>query len=80
MSGHALIPERTARELKAFAVFFGIDIELNRHIFRHAAQADSRAFETVMHALVEAIEQDIRHGTTQRIREDMRNGKTRTAP
>ena len=71
MSGHALISERTGCDLAAVAEFFGIDMAWNRHIFRHAALVDGRAFEVVVRALAEAIEQDLRRGVTARIRENI---------
>lgn len=77
MSGPALIPERTATDLKAVAEFFGIDLEWNRHIFRYAAQADGRAFEAVIRALAQAIEQDSRRGVTARIRESIAKEKAK---
>lgn len=75
MSGPAVIPERTGRELAVVAEFFGIDMEWNRHIFRHAAQVDGRAFEVVVRALAQAIDQDSRRGITGRIRESVAKEK-----
>lgn len=77
MSGSALVSERTATELNAVADFFGIDMEWNRHIFRHAAQADGRAFEVVIRALAQAIEQDNRRGITARIRQNIAKEKAK---
>ena len=64
-----MVSAQTAAELERVSKFFGIDLELNRHIFRHAATADGRAFELVVRALAQAVEQDIRFGVTNRIRE-----------
>ena len=69
MSAPALISEHTSKELAAVVDFFGIDMEWNRHIFRHAAQVDGRAFEVVIRAMAQAVEQDCRRGVTARIRE-----------
>jgi len=69
MSGPAVVSVQTAAELAEVAEFFGIDMEWNRHLFRHAAQADGRAFEVVIRALAEAVRQDVRFGTNRRIRE-----------
>ena len=77
MSGSALVSERTAAELNAVADFFGIDMEWNRHIFRHAAQVDGRAFEVVIRALAQAIEQDSRRGITARIRQNIAKEKAK---
>ncbi len=77
MSGPALISERTGSNLRVVTEFFGIDMEWNRHIFRHAAQSDGPAFEAVMRLLAEAIMQDSRRGITGRIREDIAKGKGR---
>lgn len=71
MTGPALISERTAAELNAVAEFFGIDLEWNRHIFRHAAQVDGQAFAVVVRALAQAVQQDSRYGITDRIRAQM---------
>lgn len=73
----ALVSERTAAELNAVADFFGIDMEWNRHIFRHAAQVDGRAFEVVIRALAQAIEQDSRRGITARIRQNIAKEKAK---
>ena len=70
MSSPVLIAGRTAAELETVAGFFGIDLEINRHIFRHAAGVDGSAFEVVMRALAEAVEHDRRFGTGRRIREN----------
>lgn len=77
MTGRALISERTASELATVAGFFGIDMEWNRHIFRHAAQVDSKAFESVIRALAQAVEQDCRFGVAARIRENIAREKTK---
>ena len=77
MIGPALISDRTGRELATVADFFGIDMAWNRHIFRHAAQADGRAFEVVIRAMAEAIEQDSRRGINARIREQIAKEKTK---
>ena len=69
MTAPVVVSAKTADELARVAAFFGIDLELNRHIFRHAAQADARAFEVVVKALDEAVQQDLRFGTQRRIRE-----------
>lgn len=77
MSGSAIVSARAAAQLEEVARFFGIDMEWNRHIFRHAAQVDARAFEVVIGALAQAIEQDRRYGTNRRIRESMQKEKNR---
>lgn len=75
MSGQVIVSGRTAAQLDEVARFFGIDMEWNRHIFRHAAQVDARAFEVVIGALAQAVEQDSRRGVTGRIRESIAKGK-----
>lgn len=77
MNGPALISERTGKELATVADFFGIDMEWNRHLFRFAAQADGKAFETVIRALAQAIDQDCRRGINARIREQIAKEKTK---
>lgn len=77
MSGPALISERTGKELAVVSDFFGIDMEWNRHIFRFAAQTDGRAFEVVIRAMAEAIEQDCRRGINGRIREQIAKEKSK---
>lgn len=77
MSSEALISARTAAELEMVAKFFGIDMEWNRQIFRHAAQADGRAFDQVIRALAVAIEVDSRRGANERIRESLAREKKR---
>ncbi|MDD2663975.1 MAG: hypothetical protein PHD19_09460 [Dechloromonas sp.] len=63
-----LIPRRAAEALAIVEAFFGIDPEWNRHIFRHAANVDQRAFETTICALAQAVEIDSRRGMTERIK------------
>lgn len=77
MSGQAIVSARTAAQLEEVARFFGIDLEWNRHIFRHAAQLDGRAFEVVIGAMAQAIEQDSRRGINGRIRESIAKEKNR---
>lgn len=77
MSGPALISERTSKELATVADFFAIDMEWNRHIFRFAAAADGKAFEAVVRAMAQAIEQDCRRGVNARIREQIAKEKTK---
>ncbi|MGL6245688.1 hypothetical protein [Pseudomonas sp.] len=77
MSGPVVVSGRTAAQLEEVARFFGIDMEWNRHIFRHAAQIDSRAFEVAIGALAQAIEQDSRRGITGRIRESIAREKAK---
>jgi len=73
----ALISERTAADLNVVADFFGIDMDWNRHIFRHAAQVDGQAFAVVIRALAQACEQDSRRGIEARIRERIAKEKAR---
>lgn len=76
MSGDvALVSATTAAELDEVVSFFGIDMEWNRHIFRHAAQADEQAFAVVVRALAEAVRQDRRFGTAARIRQRIMDGR-----
>lgn len=63
-----VVSRQTSADLSAIAAFFGIDLEVNKHIFRHAAQVDGRSFEVSIRALAEACRQDIRFGTSSRIR------------
>ena len=73
MNSRALVSQKTAADVAEVANFFGIDMEWNRHIFSHAAQADNRAFEVVMAALATAIRDDVRRGVTARIRAEIQN-------
>lgn len=63
-----ILSGQTAADLGQVAKFFGIDMEWNRHIFRHAASRDPVAFATVMSALAEACSQDSRFGINARVR------------
>lgn len=72
MTGRALVSQKTASDVDEIARFFGIDMEWNRHIFSHAAQADGRAFELVVAAMAAAIREDIRRGVAGRIRQSIR--------
>lgn len=64
-------------QLGEVARFFGIDMERNSHLFRYAAQVDGRAFEVVIGALAQAIEQDSRRGINGRIRESIAKEKAK---
>lgn len=77
MSGPAAVSGRTATELAEVAGFFGIDLPLNKHIFRNAALVDGRAFEVVIRALAEAVRQDVRYGIGRRIRENIAQEKAK---
>lgn len=67
MSGPVILSGQTAAALAEVAKFFGIDMEWNRHIFRHAASRDPVAFATVIAAMAEACRQDVRFGINERI-------------
>lgn len=77
MSGPVIVSARTGVQLSTVTEFFGIDMEWNRHLFRHAAQVDPRAFEIVIAALAQAVEQDSRHGINRRMRENMAKEKAK---
>ncbi|MDX9944273.1 MAG: hypothetical protein RBS35_05690 [Azonexus sp.] len=69
MTGPVVISQSTLADLGEVTRFFGIDLEWNRHLFRHAASRDATAFATVIGGLAEAIRKDVRFGTNKRIAE-----------
>lgn len=71
----SVISQQTMADLSRFAAFFGIDLELNRHIFRAPASACPDAFATVMRALAGEIDRDARFGVGQRIRQQIAESK-----
>lgn len=77
MSGPVLISPQTAKDLTVVTGFFGIDMAWNSHLFRYASQVDGRAFEVVMRAMAEAVEQDLRRGVTARVRQSIAREKAK---
>lgn len=69
MNSPVLISSACRADLEVVSKFFGIDMAWSDHLFRHAAQVDTRAFEVVIKSLAEAIRQDVRYGTGDRIRQ-----------
>lgn len=69
MTGPVVISQSTLADLDEVTRFFGIDLEWNRHLFRHAASRDATAFAAVIGGLAEAIRQDVRYGINKRMRQ-----------
>lgn len=74
MSGPVVLSKQTADDLVEVARFFGIDLEWNRHLFRHAASRDPAGFAVVIGALAEACRQDSRFGMTGRVMAEFKQG------
>lgn len=75
MSGPVVLTARTAADLDEVADFFGIDMNWNRHLFRHAASRDPAAFATTIGALAEACRQDSRYDINERIAARIKAGR-----